>query len=233
MSRARASRPSHTTLALLLRRVEHGESDLVLSLFTKDLGKLSALARGARKSRKRFGGALEPFQTLSVHLDEPLAGELFALREASIEKPRLSLTANLDAMDAAGRALGWVRSGAPLRTPEPAVWDAVTMLLDRLDENRVASARLALAEHGLRLLSAFGWGLDLQRCVRCGRPCESGRSAMVDPIRGGLVCRQCGGASMKLGGAARARIASIALLPEDVDAALSLVERALAAHAGF
>lgn len=233
MSRARASRPSHLTSALLLRRVEHGESDLVVSLFTKDLGKLSALARGARKSRKRFGGALEPFQTLRVQLDEPLAGELFTLREATIEKPRLSLTANLDAMDAAGRALGWVRSGAPLRTKEPGVWDAVTTLLDRLDDNRVASPRLALAEQGLRLLSAFGWGLDLERCVRCGRPCEAGRSAMIDPARGGLVCRQCGGASVKLGGAARARIASVALSPEDVDVALGLVERALAAHAGF
>lgn len=233
MSRAHASRPSRTTSALLLRRVEHGESDLVLSLFTKDLGKLSALARGARKSRKRFAGALEPFQTLRAQVDEPLAGELFTLREASIEVPRLSLTANLDAMDAAGRALGWVRSGAPLRAPEPAVWDALTTLLDRLDGKSASFARLALAEHGLRLLSAFGWGLDLERCVKCGRPCETGRSAMIDPARGGLVCRQCGGASVKLAGAARARLASLALLPEDVDVALGLVERALATHAGF
>lgn len=235
MSRIRAARRSHTTSALLLRRVEHGESDLVLSLFTRELGKLSALARGARKSRKRFGGALEPFQTLRVEVDEPLSGELFNLREASIEVTRISLTASLDAMDAAGRALGWVRSGSPLRTPEPGVWDAVTSLLDRLDRDGLdaRAARLALAEHGLLLLTAFGWGLELERCVRCGKPCEPGRSAMVEPSRGGLVCRQCGGATVKLAGPARARLAEGALLPEDVDFALRLVERALSAHAGF
>lgn len=233
MSRARTARSSRHTLALLLRRVEHGESDLVLSLFTEELGKVPVLARGARKSRKRFGGVLEPFQTIRVHLDEPVSGELFALREASLEVTRLHLTADLDAMDAAGRALGWVRAASPVRTPEPEVWTAIAKLLDRLDARGDVPPRLVLAEQGLSLLAAFGWGLELERCVRCGKPCEPGRAAMFDPVRGGLVCRSCGGASTRLTGALRARIAAGSLAPGDVDVTLDLVEKALKAHAGF
>jgi len=230
---AREARPSKKARALLLRRVEHGESDLVVSLFTDSLGRISALARAARKSRKRFGGALEAFHTLAVDVDEPRSGgELHHLREATIETPRLHLTADLARMDAAGRALTWVRSAAPPRHAEPDVWRAIIGLLDRLDRPDAVDVKLVLAEQGLRLLAAFGWALDLERCVRCGKPCEPKQAAMIDPARGGLVCRACGGARLRISGAARARIAAGALSPEDVDLALDLVERALATHAG-
>jgi DNA repair protein RecO (recombination protein O) len=55
---------------------------------------------------------------------------------------------------------------------------------------------------------------------------------MIDPARGGLVCRACGGARLRISGAARGRIASGSIAPGDVDLALDLVERALSAHAG-
>jgi len=228
----RVSHRAHRTLALLLRKVEHGETDLVLSFFTEDFGRVSALARGARKSARRFGGSLEPFHTLRVHIDEPPNSDLFVLREAALDSPRVALTSNLDRMDAAGRAIGWVRLASPPRTAEPDVWRELTSLLDRLNADEQSNPRLVLAEQGLRLLGAFGWGLDLGRCVRCGKPCAEGRAAYVDPVRGGLVCRACGSARQKLTGPARARLASLSLLPEDVDAALALVEDTLKAHAG-
>ncbi len=61
---ARKASARIATEALLLRRVEYGESDLVLTLLTQKVGKVSALARGARKSSKRFGSALELRQAL-------------------------------------------------------------------------------------------------------------------------------------------------------------------------
>ncbi len=235
--RAKAAARSHTTRALLLRRVSYGESDLVVTLFTEALGRVSALARGARRSQKRFGGSLEPMHTLLVRLDESAGAELMALREASLETPRHHLVRDLDRMQAAGRALGWIRRAAPPRTPEPDAWRVIIELLDRLDDARdTRTPRLHLAELGLRLLAALGWGLDLELCVRCGRACEPGRAAMIDASRGGLVCRACGGARMVLDGAARARLASAAaaktpgLSPEDVDTALGLVESALRTH---
>lgn len=234
-----ATRP-HVTRALLVRRVDYGESDLVLTLFTEELGKVSALARGARKSMRRFGGALEPMHTLLVRLDERPSSELFTLGEAKIETARTRLCQSLERMEAAGRALGWVRRASPPRTAEPEVWRVLESLLARLDD---ASSSVApqgeLAQAGLSLLSAFGWGLDLGRCVSCGKACPTEQSALIDVARGGLVCRDCGGARLRISGPARARLARAAsgqagaLDPADLDAALDLVERGFRAHLGF
>jgi DNA repair protein RecO (recombination protein O) len=221
-----------------LRRVGYGESDLVVTLLTEDLGRVSALARGARKSRRRFGGSLEPMHTLRVRVDERAGAELGVLSDATIDRVRARLTADLDRLDAAGRALGWVRRAAPPARPEPDVWRVLSELLDRLDAAGDVDPRCELAQGGLRLLSAFGWGLELERCVGCGKPCDPGRSAMVDPARGGLVCRSCGGARTVLAGRTRARLALAArgepaLEAPDVAVALELCEAALAAHMGL
>jgi DNA repair protein RecO (recombination protein O) len=228
----RRSLQPHDTEALLLRRVDYGESDLVLTLFTQELGRISALARGARRSRKRFGGVLEPMHTLAVRLEESSGASLFTLKEARLAVVRNLLVSDLARMESAGRALAWVRKTAPVRTPEPEAWHALAALLDALDRTETPP-RLALATAGLRLLTGFGWGLDLGRCVSCGKPCPDGRSAAVDVTRGGVVCRSCGGASRMLKGATRQRLKHDVVHDEDVDAALELTEAAFRIHAGI
>ena len=225
------------TSALLLRRVPFGEADLIVTFFTEERGALSALARGARRSSKRFS-ALEPMHLLRISVDERPGAELGVLTEAALERPRLHLVADLARLDAAGRALRWVREIAPAHTAEHDVWRELNGLLDQLDdpaEPRPPEACLVVA--GLRLLAAFGWGLDLGRCVRCDRPCEPSASAYADPASGGLVCRACGGGRLLLRADLRARLTAAAegedalIPPEDMRTALDLIEGALTAHA--
>jgi DNA repair protein RecO (recombination protein O) len=234
--RAIAASRSYSTPALVLGRVAYGESDLVLTLFTERLGRVSAIARGARRSQKRFAGALEPMHTLAVRLDERPRAELLVLSESILKAPRGRLVSDLERMQAAGRALAWVRRAAPPRTPEPEVWRVLVDLLDRLDRSDRPS-ELDLAETGLSLLAAFGWGLEFERCVRCGRVCEPGRPALVDAARGGLVCRACGGARLRIEGAVRERLRRAqtsktdVLIASDAEIALEILESALRAHA--
>lgn len=227
-----------TTEALLVRRTPFREADLVVELFTRDLGRISALARAAQKSRRRFGGSLEPMHTLSVSVLEG-RGELFTLQESKLASARFRLTGDLDAMTTAGRALGWLRRSTPPKHPEPAAWAAIITLLDELDDpGRARAPELGLAEFGLALLGAVGLGLELERCVACSRPCAPDQAALIDPKRGGLVCRACGGGRIKLSAAARARLGRAAaaerpaLIAEDASVALEIVEQALRQHAG-
>jgi DNA repair protein RecO (recombination protein O) len=245
-----------TTAALLLRTVAYGESDVIATLFTEAEGKLGVMVRGGRKSTKRVGGALEPFHTLEARIDDR-GGELATLREARIVKVRAGIVESLEAIDAAGMALRWVRHVCPPRTREPEAWETLGELLDALDASRGAGApRVALARAGLRLLADVGYALDLQRCIQCGKACPEQRSSRVDPARGGLVCSACGGArvgrsaapleSGRTGGhlvlsadlrakalaAARADDAP-SMTAADADALLAVVDAAMAAHAGF
>jgi len=223
--------------ALVLRTVDVGESDVVATLLTERAGKVSAIVRGARRGSRRIGGALEPVHGVAVLLDDRGA-ELATLKEASIVRLRASLVSRLDALEAAGTALRWARHLFPPRTPEPEGWRVLVELLDALDDAN-AAPRHALARAGLAMLSAVGYGLELDQCVGCGRRCPEGRAACLDPARGGIVCRSCGGAVTVLAPAARDAARALAaggardVGDAEAQVVLGVVDRAMAVHAGF
>jgi DNA repair protein RecO (recombination protein O) len=228
--------------ALLVRSVPYGEADVIATFFTLESGKVSAIVRGARRSTKRFGGALEPIHELEVTLEDK-GRELCVLKEARIRRPRTGISSSLEAMEAAGQALRWIRHLCPARTPEPAAWGSIEGLLDSLDvldsQRGVQAARQELAIFGLRLLGNMGYALELARCIRCGRPCPEGRSAFLDAERGGIVCTSCGGARRTIIGELRALAAAaqrggaVVLTREAAGEIIEIVEEAMAAHAGF
>ncbi len=224
--------------ALLVRSVQYGEADLVATFFTETDGKLSAIVRGARRSSKRFGGALEPIHELVIVLEDK-GKELGVLKEARIGRARSGVVSDLVRMETAGRALRWTRHLCPAKTPEPSAWASLRTLLDALDEERGPSPLQVLATFGLRLLADVGYGIDLEGCVRCGRPCPSGKPAFVDSTGGGLVCTSCGGARRTLGAEARElgaraqRGLDATMTDEQANELVAVVEEAMAAHADF
>jgi DNA repair protein RecO (recombination protein O) len=226
------------TEALLVRRVPVGEADLILTLFTEAKGMVGVIARSARRAPKRLA-ALEPMHLLRVSMEERAGSDLAVLVEASIARPRLHLIGSLERLEAAGSALRWVRTTAPLGTREPSLFTTVNELLDALDDPAVTdrSPEALLASAGIRVLCDIGFALVLDRCVRCGKPCAPEASACLDPALGGLVCRACGGARLVVRPALRARIEAAAagdhaaLIDEDARIVVDLVESALTAHA--
>jgi DNA repair protein RecO (recombination protein O) len=184
-----------------------------------------------------MAGALEPVHTVAVLLEDR-GGDLATLKEARVVRARASLMTSLEALDAAGVALRWARHAFPPRTAEPQGWRILLELLDVLD-TAAAPIRRELARAGFAMLAALGYALDLEQCVVCGRACPPGKVACVDPARGGLVCRACGGAATVLlpdvREAARALASGQGEAVTEVQsqALLDLVDRAMAAHAGF
>lgn len=228
------------TEALVVRSVEYGEADAVVTLFTRAEGKVSAMVRGARKSTKRLGGALDPMHTIEVVYADR-GSELVTLEQARICRLRAGLTAHLDALEAAGQALRWLRHLCAPRTPEPDAWADVAALLDALDGGAAPSP--ALARFGLRLVAGAGWGIDFGQCVRCGKPCPPDRPAAFDAGRGGLVCQACGGATRLVAAPVRA-LAKGALArespatgpagrPDQWQELLDLVGDVMVAHTGY
>jgi DNA repair protein RecO (recombination protein O) len=223
--------------ALVVRTVDVGEADVIATLVTQQVGKVSAIVRGARKGSRRVGGALEPVHTVAVLLEDRGA-ELVTLKESRIVRTRAGVVGSLDALDAAGVALRWARHLFPPRTPEPDGWRTLIELLDVLDAGQ-SSPRAELARAGLAMLSAVGSALDLGRCVVCGRECPESKAACIDPARGGLVCRSCGGASTVFLPETRRAARALAdgrtseAKATEAEAILQVVDRAMAAHAGF
>lgn len=235
------------TEGYLLRAVPYRESDLVVTAFTRDVGKVSALIRGGRASRKRTGGALEAFHTAMFELTEQ-RGELWAFKSAEIVRVRSRLASDLDRLEHGGTLLRALRALAPARTPEPQAYDTITTLLDAFDAGTYASAAI-FGAGVLQLLADFGYALELSRCVSCGTMRPEGRMAVLEAVSGGVVCGTC---RLRLPSNARlVRLSapycqllteSLALeerimalsttdLQEDLPALLRIGEFALAAHA--
>lgn len=219
-----------------MRRVPVGDADIIVTLFTEARGILSAVARSARKSSKRLA-AIEPMHLLRVSLDERDHQDLLNLIEASIAHPRLHLVESLAPMESAGRALRWIRTVTPPETREPALFATLNELLDALNDPSRGNPEPQLATGGLRILSDIGFGLVLDRCVRCGRVCPIDAPACLDASFGGLVCRGCGGARLIVKSDLRARIEAaaagddFAIRDEDARIVIDLVDAVIAAHA--
>jgi len=192
---------AHLTDAVLLRSVDFGEADRVVTLLTRDQGKVGALARGARRSRKRFGGALEPFCLLEVELGAG-RGELDHLARATVQRPFPAILTRLDRMAAAGAAMELLREAVPDRVHDEAVFDATIAFLEALDGGGPPEELLLGFE--LHALGLLGFHPSLEACASCGREPGPGQAALFDPSRGAIVCRACGGASIYLSGESRA-----------------------------
>jgi len=233
---------SYRTAALVLGRTAYRESDWMLTLFTERAGHISAIARAARNSRRRFAGSLEPLHTLELELQENRGSDVSSVIASELSLARLGLLSRLDTMEAAGRFLTWLRRTAPQGGPEPRLWALSQKVLDELNdcrEHAATSPRLILSAGGLQLLQECGWGLELERCVQTGIICPPGKAAMIEARRGGLVSRKAGGSALCLSGAQRSRLLSAqqgesgALIAEDEGVAFRLVEQSLQAHAGL
>lgn len=213
----------------------YGESDVIATFLTEAHGKVGMIARGARRSSKRFQGVLEPLSTVRLTYEDR-GRELCTLKEGGVTVPRTRILEDLDALEAAGKALRFVRALCPARTPEPDVMTSLTTLLDALQEGRRTQAELL--RFAFALLTGVGYGLELSRCLRCGKPRPPGRPAYVDPDKGGVVCASCGGGKMLLPSELleqAQRLSSgepVELSDLHVATLLRVAEEAIVAHAG-
>lgn len=168
------------TDALLLRRTDRGEADLVLSFFTEQHGRMTTIAYSARRSKKRFS-VLEPFHTMRIEADNGTR-ELAVLNHATVTDPRLGFLSSLDRMTAASKALGWVRSACPERVPEPEVWAHLLSFLDTAQRCGVEELTAETAAFGLVLLGQLGWAPP-PTSVRRGMPPEQALRVVENAFR--------------------------------------------------
>jgi len=173
--------------AVVLRTVDYGERDRIATLFSRERGKLSAFARGARASRRRFGGALEPFTLLSVEVSER-GGDLWGLEDAAVERGFGNLRLDLARIACGSYAVELARELVRDAEPHEELFDALVAYLVLLDDGPAQPWDLRRFE--LDALRAAGLQPSLVDCARCGRPAGDG-PARFDPLQGGVLCAPC------------------------------------------
>ncbi len=220
------------TEALVLRVVEFGESDLILHLLTPETARLTAIARHARRSHKRFAGTLDLFNHLRVSAVRRGSGSMARLEQATLVE-----TFGEIRRDAARFALGCYllelldrlapEGGA--RADARRLFGFALAALRAIDARRPDARLRALLE--LRALDALGLRPELEACVRCGGALGGREELPFHVAEGGALCPACGTAGsgtlpVHLG-TLRALAMGLRLEPERLDR-VSLAPAALA-----
>jgi DNA repair protein RecO (recombination protein O) len=183
---------SEGDLGVVLKTTPLRESDLLVTLFTQSLGRVSAVARGARKSHRRFAGCLQPLVLARYQLGRRPRGELWGLDAAEIEREWTQVASDVFAVAHAGYVAELVTALLPAESPEPHVLDVIVALWDSLAEAGPSPAALRAVE--LELFDVAGQRPALDACAACSAP-DLERGAVFDPTRGGAICRRCAATS--------------------------------------
>jgi DNA repair protein RecO (recombination protein O) len=170
--------------------VPYGDADLVVHLLVQARGRVSAFARGARKSARRFAGALEPFSVIEAMVTERRSAELWSLHEATLLEGYPGLRADLSRLAHAGYAAELIHELTRAGEAADAHFALLADFLERLSRGAATSSRLRALELGA--LAAAGLAPELNSCARCGGELPP-KGAALDPSAGGLCCARCAG----------------------------------------
>lgn len=151
--------------AIVLRTVKYGDADLIVTLFTKKNGRLSGMAKGAVKSRKRFGGVLEAGSLIDFSFEEKPGKDLIFLKEGTLLVPLVKWRTFLEGMAAVGFILELAHKTLPEGHASLPKFELLSAFLSQLEPSNVKDLFFDFQFHWLCL---SGWEPKLEQCEVCG-----------------------------------------------------------------
>ncbi len=191
--------PVHTTEAIVIRSLNYGESDKIVTFFTRDYGKLKGIAKGARRSKKRFQNALDSFSHLRLLFFDKEGMGLARVNSCDILNSFPRIRDHLEKILYGDYYLELVHELAGEREPHQEAFQVLVWSLGDLEREMPEEKCLRVFES--RMLSLFGYQPNLKRCDLCKRGWKDLRqtgSLFFSCEKGSLVCDTCAKASNDL-----------------------------------
>ncbi len=178
-----------STTAIVLRNVEFSETSLIVTLLTRDFGRVSAIAKGARRPKGPFEGSLDLLAVCRVVLIRKSSGSLDLLTEAKLHRRFRAADRSLDRLYGGYHVIEMLRLLMDEHDPHPEVYDLTIQTLGQLDgEGEVAST---LAYFDAQLLRKLGHSPGVDRCTACGGEVAATARQIFALATGGIVCANC------------------------------------------
>jgi DNA repair protein RecO (recombination protein O) len=180
---------SEKSRAIVLRVVEFSETSCVVTLFTEDFGKIGALAKGGRRPKGPFEGALDLLALVRIVFLRKSSEALDLLTEAKLERRFRSSERDLSRLYAGYYVAELLSELTDNGDPHPELFALADETLVALDGGRkVAPAVLRFEVQALRLLGHLP---SLDECVGCGQPVPEQPRVPFGLVAGGVLCGKC------------------------------------------
>lgn len=209
------------TTALVLASLDHGESDKIITFFSRDLGRVAGIAKGANRSKKRFPNKLELFSHVTLAYSERSRSPLIFIVDADLHNSFLELRRNVDCYVAATFIRETLLMATGERQGDEGVFDLLLWSLQVMDDGREPLGVTAVFL--LRLFDRLGYRPDLTHCRSCEKPFSPGDSFSFQHLTGGLLCGTC--CEREGGGCSELSSGTIRLLATALDEPLERLHR--------
>lgn len=176
--------------ALVVRSDREGEADRLLTLYTRELGRVTALARGADRPRNRWAGRTRLFALIRGDLYQKRRGAgRYSLTQSQLLRAHEGIQAALERIGAAAEVCEMVAALTPAGVAQPALWELLLECMDALDRGKGKESAVSVFQ--ARFLEIMGLAPHLGGCTVCGREYGGRSAAYYAAAKGGLVCRAC------------------------------------------
>ncbi len=179
-----------STPAIVLRAREFGESDKIVTVLSRAEGKFTGIAKGAKRSRRRFPGSLELFSHVNLDFKQKNDTALCFLERAVLIQPWSRLVTSLESYAAASHVIELADKMTVDREVGDEIYALTVAALARLDDRPASATTLRVFE--LAALAASGYRQEFSRCTRCQEELLAVGDALRVPYSGtGILCATC------------------------------------------
>ena len=183
------SEPGKESAAIVLDCHDHGESDQIITFYCRDIGRLTGIAKGAKRSQKRFVNKLELFSLLFIRYTEPRHGNLAFIVEAELLESFISLRQNMPLYIAATVIRELTLVATRDLDGDDGFFSLLHWGLQSLETGRPAMTVLALFQ--VKFFEQIGYRPNLSSCLRCNQLFGDIQGYGFDSRAGSIVCRCC------------------------------------------
>ncbi len=210
-----------TTDAIVLKSMKYRDTSRIVSVYTRDYGKLSVIAKGARGPRSKFASALEPLSRVVLVFYRTEHRDLHLVSQCDLRASYRRVTSDLDRMAAGLACLELIDQTAHDEERNDDLFGLTEHALEILDAGNVRP-EVVLTAFKLRMAAAIGFATALERCAVCGRPfrkggCEAGWFRLAT---GSVMCLECQSRSRATGSSGGADAAALVRLSAQTHEAL-------------
>ncbi len=184
------SKQNYKTDAILLRSIDYGESDRIVTFFSADFGKIRGIAKGARRSRKRFVNALENFSCGQLMFSRRSREGLALIEACDVRNHFPGIREDIEKTLTASYFIELVDAFTLEGKQSEELFRLLYAFLDFLNVRSASEGIVRIFE--LRLLKLLGYDPVLDRCMGCKTLLAEMDRIFFDPVEGGIRCRKCG-----------------------------------------
>ena len=181
--------PLHRTEAVVIRSIDFSESDKIVTFFTRKFGKLQGIAKGAKRSKKRFGNTLELFSHVSLLFFQKENLGLARINNCTNIQIYTEICKNIEKIAYASYFIELVGELVGERERNEGIFNLLTDSLSLTNSRKFGEALARIFE--IRLLSLLGYQPQLEVCLACGRPLSGMERFWFSAARGGILCNPC------------------------------------------